>query len=90
MQKMSVTMELICDSVVPIFVSFSNIYVFFVQAAKAIKTSEFMPFVVFIGAPPVEIMRNMHEYAKQRGKTDKYKTVRFIYQFIFSHFSLAQ
>lgn len=34
-----------------------------------------MPFVVFIAAPPVEIMRNMHEFARQRGKTDKIRTV---------------
>lgn len=35
-----------------------------------------MPYVVFIAAPPVEIMRNMHEFARQRGKTDKIRTVR--------------
>lgn len=46
------------------------------QALKGIKTPEFMPYVVFIAAPPVEILRNMHEYARQRGKTDKIKTER--------------
>jgi len=45
------------------------------QAAKAIKTSEYMPFVVFIAAPPVEIQRNMHEYARLKGKTDKIRGV---------------
>ncbi|ELU18407.1 hypothetical protein CAPTEDRAFT_181775 [Capitella teleta] len=45
-------------------------------ALKEVKTSEFMPYVVFIAAPPVEIMRNMHEFARQRGKTDKIRTER--------------
>jgi len=45
------------------------------QAAKSIKTSEFMPFVVFIAAPAVEIQRNMHEYARLKGKTDKIRGV---------------
>lgn len=44
------------------------------QGIKTIKTPEFMPYVVFIGAPPVEIMRNMYEFAKQRGKTERIKT----------------
>lgn len=43
------------------------------QAIKTVKTPEFMPYVVFIGAPPVEIMRNMYEFARQRGKTDRMK-----------------
>ena len=45
------------------------------QALKSIKTSEFMPYVVFVAAPPVEILRNMHELALQRGKTNRVKTV---------------
>jgi len=44
------------------------------QALKVIKTSAFMPFVVFIAAAPVEIMRNMHELARQRYKTGKIRT----------------
>ena len=40
-----------------------------------IKTSQFMPYVVFVAAAPVEIMRNMHEQARQRYKTTKMKTV---------------
>lgn len=47
----------------------------FTQALKSIKTSEFMPFVVFVAAPPVEILRNMHELALQRGRTNRVKTV---------------
>jgi len=39
------------------------------------KTSEFMPYIVFIAAPPVEIQRNMHEYARLKGKTDKMRGV---------------
>lgn len=41
------------------------------QAAKSIKTSEFMPYIVFIAAAPVEIQRNMYEYARLKGKMDK-------------------
>ena len=55
---------------------FTDLSAFHFQALKGIKTPEFMPYVVFIAAPPIEIMRNMHEYALQRGKTDKIKTVR--------------
>lgn len=51
------------------------------QAAKSIKTSEFMPYVVFIAAPPVEIQRNMHEYARLKGKTDKIRGVSVISHF---------
>jgi len=54
------------------------VYVY-AQAAKSIKTSEFMPYVVFIAAPPVEIQRNMHEYARLKGKTDKIRGVSLIY-----------
>ena len=46
------------------------------QALKAIKTSEFMPFVVFISAPLGDVMKNMHEFAFQHGLTDKIRTVR--------------
>ena len=34
-----------------------------------------MPYVVFLAAAPVEIMRNMHEQARQKYKTAKMKTV---------------
>lgn len=44
------------------------------QAAKSIKTSEFMPYIVFIAAPPVEIQRNMYEYARLKGKSDKIRS----------------
>ena len=50
---------------------------FLLQALKAIRTAEFMPYIVFLASPPVEILRNMHELAWQRGKTDKTKTVSY-------------
>ena len=34
-----------------------------------------MPYVVFIAAPPVDIMRNMHEFARMRGKVETFKSV---------------
>jgi len=58
----------------------------FVQAAKSIKTSEYMPYIVFIAAPPVEIQRNMHEYARLKGKTDQIRGVRSTV-LTFRHFS---
>ena len=45
------------------------------QALKSIKTSEFMPYVVFIAAPSIEMMRSQHELARQRGRSDKIRTV---------------
>lgn len=35
-----------------------------------------MPYVVFIAAPPVEIMRNMYENARIQGKIEHVKTER--------------
>lgn len=40
------------------------------QAIKVLRTSEFMPLVVFIKAPPLEILRDLHETAAQ---SDDYK-----------------
>jgi hypothetical protein len=52
------------------------------QAAKSIKTSEFMPYIVFIAAAPVEIQRNMYEYARLKGKMDKIRNVNtYLYYF---------
>jgi len=34
-----------------------------------------MPYVVFIAAPPVELQRNMYEYARLKGKMHKIRTV---------------
>lgn len=50
-------------------------FLLFRQAAKSVKTSEFMPYIVFIAAPPVEIQRNMYEFARLKGKMDKIRTV---------------
>jgi len=44
------------------------------QVLKIIKTSEFMPYIVFVASPPVDILRNMHALAQQRGKTDRMRT----------------
>lgn len=45
------------------------------QAIKTVKTAEFMPYVVFIASPEVEIQRNMYEWARMQRKTEKFKTV---------------
>lgn len=37
------------------------------QCLKLLKTKEFMPFVVFIAAPPIEQLRFMHEWGKHQG-----------------------
>ncbi|XP_078621701.1 protein PALS2-like isoform X6 [Branchiostoma floridae x Branchiostoma japonicum] len=41
------------------------------QALKVLKTPEFMPFVVFIAAPTVETLKEMHEQARAEGATTK-------------------
>ncbi|XP_019626944.1 PREDICTED: MAGUK p55 subfamily member 6-like isoform X20 [Branchiostoma belcheri] len=41
------------------------------QALKVLKTPEFMPFVVFIAAPSVETLKEMHEQARAEGATNK-------------------
>ncbi|ESN94010.1 hypothetical protein HELRODRAFT_186050 [Helobdella robusta] len=46
------------------------------QALKVIKVAEFMPYVVFLAAPGVEIQRNMYEWARMQRKIDKYKSER--------------
>ncbi|CAH1788609.1 unnamed protein product [Owenia fusiformis] len=46
------------------------------QALKTLKTGEFMPYIVFVAAPSVEVMSNMHELAKQQGVTTIDKTER--------------
>ncbi|XP_063054570.1 MAGUK p55 subfamily member 6a [Engraulis encrasicolus] len=44
------------------------------QALKVLRTSEFLPFVVFIAAPPLDVLRNMHNAALQAGVTHKQLT----------------
>ncbi|XP_064646404.1 protein PALS2-like isoform X2 [Lineus longissimus] len=46
------------------------------QAIKSIKTGEFKPYVVFIAAPSVEILRNMYELGRVEGWTTKSYTER--------------
>ena len=58
-------------------------FLFLFQALKAMKMSKFMPFIVFVAAPPVEILRNMHEFARQQGKTDKVRSVSFIMDLLY-------
>ncbi|XP_064598047.1 protein PALS2-like [Liolophura sinensis] len=38
---------------------------------KVLKTSEFMPFIVFLAAPSVEALRDMYEEGQRRGMTKK-------------------
>uniref|UniRef100_S4RTA4 Membrane palmitoylated protein 2 n=1 Tax=Petromyzon marinus TaxID=7757 RepID=S4RTA4_PETMA len=44
------------------------------QALKLLRTAEFMPYVVFIAAPSVEILRSMHKAALDAGLTAKHLT----------------
>ncbi|KAJ8290667.1 hypothetical protein GJAV_G00016100 [Gymnothorax javanicus] len=44
------------------------------QALKILKTSEFMPYVVFIAAPELEILRAMHKAVVDAGITTKLLT----------------
>ncbi|XP_076374125.1 protein PALS2-like isoform X2 [Tachypleus tridentatus] len=39
------------------------------QSLKMLKTPEFMPYVVFISAPQVELLRQMHENGRHHGYT---------------------
>lgn len=48
------------------------------QALKVLKTSEFMPFVVFIAAPELETLRAMHKAVVDAGITTKLLTVSLI------------
>ncbi|CAL8082355.1 unnamed protein product [Calicophoron daubneyi] len=44
-----------------------------VQSIPRIRTSEFMPYVVFLAAPSVSCMKAMYEYGMSMGFTDKWK-----------------
>ncbi|XP_042565045.1 MAGUK p55 subfamily member 6a [Clupea harengus] len=44
------------------------------QALKVLKTAEFMPFVVFIAAPPLDTLRAMHKAVVDAGITSKQLT----------------
>ncbi|KAL2083829.1 hypothetical protein ACEWY4_019347 [Coilia grayii] len=44
------------------------------QALKVLKTAEFMPFVVFIAAPPLDTLRAMHQTAVDTHTTSKQLT----------------
>ncbi|XP_049586170.1 MAGUK p55 subfamily member 6a isoform X1 [Syngnathus scovelli] len=44
------------------------------QALKVLKTAEFMPFVVFIAAPELDTLRNMHKAVVDAGLTTKLLT----------------
>ncbi|XP_055926505.1 protein PALS2-like isoform X4 [Argiope bruennichi] len=41
------------------------------QALKILKTSEFMPYVVFIAAPPIDQLKNMHEFGRHHNYSSK-------------------
>lgn len=38
---------------------------FVLQCLKMLRTPEFMPFAVFIAAPPLDQLRYMHEWGRQ-------------------------
>lgn len=48
---------------------------FGLQALKVLKTSEFMPYVVFIAAPELDTLRAMHKAVVDAGITTKLLTV---------------
>lgn len=58
------------------------------QALKVLKTSEFMPFVVFIAAPELETLRAMHKAVVDAGITTKLLTVSLISFSIFFFFPI--
>ncbi|CAG2161381.1 unnamed protein product [Oppiella nova] len=37
------------------------------QSLKMLKTAEFMPYIVFVAAPPLDQLRYMHEYGRHQG-----------------------
>ncbi|XP_023224610.1 MAGUK p55 subfamily member 6-like isoform X2 [Centruroides sculpturatus] len=41
------------------------------QSLKSLKTSEFMPYVLFIAAPHLEQLRHMHEYGRHHGYSSR-------------------
>ncbi|KFM80756.1 MAGUK p55 subfamily member 6, partial [Stegodyphus mimosarum] len=41
------------------------------QALKILKTSEFMPYVVFIAAPPIDQLKHMHEFGRHHNYSSK-------------------
>ncbi|KAG8193351.1 hypothetical protein JTE90_022980 [Oedothorax gibbosus] len=41
------------------------------QGLKILKTSEFMPYVVFLAAPPIDQLKNMHEFGKHHNYSSK-------------------
>lgn len=50
------------------------------QALKVLRTSEFMPYVVFIAAPELDTLRAMHKAVVDAGITTKLLTVRSFFQ----------
>lgn len=53
---------------------------FSAQALKVLRTSEFMPYVVFIAAPELETLRAMHKAVVDAGITTKLLTVSGSFQ----------
>uniref|UniRef100_A0A8C9VIP2 MAGUK p55 subfamily member 6-like n=1 Tax=Scleropages formosus TaxID=113540 RepID=A0A8C9VIP2_SCLFO len=56
------------------------------QALKVLKTSEFMPYVVFIAAPELDTLRAMHKAVVDAGITTKLLTVSSVLNPFFSSF----
>ncbi|XP_015792987.1 MAGUK p55 subfamily member 6 [Tetranychus urticae] len=45
------------------------------QCLKVLKTAEFMPFVVFIAAPPIDQLRYMHEWGRSHSSANRTMTL---------------
>lgn len=54
------------------------------QALKILRTSEFMPYVVFIAAPELETLRAMHKAVVDAGITTKLLTVSGLFHIYFA------
>lgn len=48
----------------------------FLQTLKILRTSEFLPYVVFVEAPELEVLRTMSRSGFESGLITKQKTVR--------------
>ncbi|XP_074662551.1 protein PALS2-like isoform X2 [Tubulanus polymorphus] len=46
------------------------------QSINMLKTAEFMPYIVFVAAPSIEILRNMFELGRAEGVTQKFYNER--------------
>ncbi|UYV70516.1 MPP6 [Cordylochernes scorpioides] len=60
------------------------------QSLKLLKTSEFLPYVVLISAPPLEQLRQMHEYGRQHSfANSSFRSLTVRLHCLFPYFILA-